>query len=122
MPYQVSGFFVFPLPVFRRALVQADVALMPAAGDLPGSHRLQNGAPLLLAVGAAYKAAVVQIGSEFPEAPGQQLCPPGLQSVRIKGGKPGRIRYHRAVPEPEKFHMAGGMPAAAQLTAGLAGL
>ena len=57
----------FPGFVFFRQLVQAHIAPVAALGDLPGLHRRQDGAALLLDVGAADEAALAQVGPELPE-------------------------------------------------------
>ena len=110
---------LLPALLLLGLLKKAEIALVAAGGDLSGLHRSADCAPFFPAVGAAAKAAPIQVWGKIPECGGDLVLIQLLHSLSVKGREAGRV-CGKSAAEPEELHVTCGMSAAAELLAHLA--
>ena len=109
----------FPLVDLHSLFIESQVALVAASADLTICQRGGDGAAGLLSVGAVPELALAQIPTELWKGILQILFQNDFHLIRIKGGEARSIR-DQSIADGIDLHMAGRMPAAAQLFADLA--
>ena len=101
-----------PLGLLPEDLVQSNKASVPRGGNIPPLHRLQNGAALLLGVGAFCVSARANVRGELSKGGGQILLLKEIEPFKIQHGKAGGVGKKAAVlplGQRIKLHATGGV-------------
>ena len=88
---------------------------MPGGRDAARCKRGQNAAVRFPAMGAVWKAAVPQIGTEFREESFQLLLGNWLGQLQLKGRKARRVRHEALFSDRIKLNVPRGVAASPKL-------